>query len=81
MARVPSVQRGRAIVVTRYDEEKAVVLNPDDFRRLAALDRDLDEVAGSPLEMSEVAAKAHAIEDVPGTAIEDPAEIKRLLGL
>ena len=38
-ARVPSVPPGRAIVYTRDDEEKSVVLNPQDYRHLSALDR------------------------------------------
>jgi hypothetical protein len=80
-ARVPSVPIGTALVVTRYDEEKAVVLNPQDFHRLSALDHDLEELSSDPPELSELALKAHALEDQPGQPVEDPARIKDLLGL
>jgi PHD/YefM family antitoxin component YafN of YafNO toxin-antitoxin module len=80
-ARVPSVQPGKAVVVTRYDEEKAVVLHPDDFKRLSELESDLDEIAAARPAMSDRALRAHAAEDAAGEAIENPAEIKRLLGL
>ncbi len=80
-ARVPAVPPGTAIVFTRYDEEKAVVLSPEDFHRLSALDHDLEELASDRPELGELALKAHAIEDTPGAPIEDPDEIKALLGL
>jgi PHD/YefM family antitoxin component YafN of YafNO toxin-antitoxin module len=80
-ARVPSVAPGRAIVYTRYGEEKAVVMNPQDFRRLAELDEALSSIVLAAPEMSELARRAHALEDTPGTAIEDAAAIKALLGL
>ena len=80
-ARVPSVPVGTALVFTRYDEEKAVVLNPEDFHRLNALDHDLGEIALDRLPLSDLALKAHALEDKPGVAIEDPQKIKALLGL
>jgi len=80
-ARVPSVPVGTALVFTRYDEEKAVVLNPQDFHRLRALDHDLEEVSTAQPALSELALKAHAIEDRPGAPVEDPGEIKALLGL
>jgi hypothetical protein len=80
-ARVPSVTVGTALVFTRYDEEKAVVLHPQDFHRLSALDRDLEELSSDRPVLSEVALEAHALEDRPGTPVEDPGEIKALLGL
>lgn len=80
-ARVPSVPPGRAIVYTRYDEEKTVVMNPQDFRRLTALDEALAAVVFDRPEISELALKAHALEDTPGQAVENPAEINTLLGL
>ena len=80
-ARVPSVPVGRAIVFTRYDEDKAVVLNPRDFHRLSALDRDLEELASDRSALSELALKAHALEDAPGTTVEDANQIEALLGL
>lgn len=79
-ARVPSVPPGRAIVFTRYDEEKAVVLNPADFRRLAELDDDLDELSQTA-GASDLVLEALDLEDRPATPIEDPARIKSLLGL
>jgi hypothetical protein len=80
-ARVPAVPRGKAIVYTRYDEEKSVVMNPEDFHRLAALEEDLAEVAFDQIELSELALEAHRLEDTPGTPIEDPTQIRALLGL
>lgn len=80
-ARVPPVQPGRAVIVTRYDEEKAVVLHPVDFQRLSALEHDLDELATERPTMSELALRAQAMEDAPGAPIEDPGQIKALLGL
>jgi hypothetical protein len=79
-ARVPSVPRGKAIVYTRYAEEKSVVMNPEDFRRLAALDEALADVADERSGPSELALKAHVLEDTPGEPVEDPVEIKSLLG-
>ena len=79
-ARVPSVSPGRAIVYTRYDEEKAVVMNPQDFHRLAAIDEALAEITAERPAMSDLALRAHELEDTPGQAIEDPTEIKALLG-
>ena len=80
-ARVPSVPPGRAIVYTRYDEEKSVVMNPQDFYRLAALDEALAEIVDDGAALSELALKAHELEDMPGEPVEDPVEIKALLGL
>jgi len=80
-ARVPAVAPGRAIVYTRYDEEKSVVINPDDFHRLATLDSDLAELALEPIEMSDLALEAHRLEGTPGVPVEDPARIEALLGL
>jgi hypothetical protein len=72
---------GTALVFTRYDEEKAVVLNPQDFHRLSALDQDLEELASDRPVLSQLAVKAHALEDTPGAPVEDPSQIKALLGL
>jgi PHD/YefM family antitoxin component YafN of YafNO toxin-antitoxin module len=80
-ARVPRVQQGKAVVVTRYDEEKAVILHPEDFRRLSELERDLEDIARTRPEMSDLALKALALEDVPGSPVEDPEQIRSLLGL
>jgi len=80
-ARVPSVPPGKAIVFTRYDEEKTVVMNPEDFHRLAALDEALAEVSLGSIEMSDLALKAHELEDTPATPVEDPEAIQALLDL
>lgn len=80
-ARVPSVPVGTAVVFTRYGEEKAVVLNPQDFHRLRALDRDLERVSAAHPALSALALKAHELEDRPGVPVEDADEIKALLGL
>ena len=80
-ARVPAVPRGSAIVYARYGEEKTVVMNPDDFHRLVALDESLAEIASEAPVMSDLVLEAHALEDTPGSPVEDPAAIKALLGL
>lgn len=79
--RVPPVSAGTAVIVTRYDEEKAVVLSPEDFERLAALDEALDDVVlGDRLQLTELARKAHRLEDEPGVPVEDPELLESLLG-
>lgn len=80
-ARVPTPQPGTALVFTRYAEAKAVVLHPEDFNRLSALDSGLEELSSERLTLSDLAAKAHALEDAPGTPVENPDEIKALLRL
>jgi hypothetical protein len=80
-ARVPSVPVGLALVFTRYNEEKAVVMNPLDFQRLRALDHDLARLTSDRPELSDLALKAHALEDQPATGVENPDQIKALLGL
>lgn len=69
------------MVYTRYDREKAVVVNPEDFHRLSALDHDLGELSHDDSGLTRVALEAHAIEDRPGTPVEDPVAIRALLGL
>ena len=56
-------------------------MNPDDFHRLIALDESLAEVVAAASTMSELVLVAHALEDTPGSPIEDPAAIKALLDL
>lgn len=81
-ARVPAVSPGRAVVVTRYHEEKAVVLNPSDFHRLASIDAALDEIAAADAPvMTQLVLRAHRLEDEPGEPVEEPEAIKALLGL
>ncbi len=80
--RVPALAEGQALVVTRYDEEKAVVMNPRDFRRLAALDAALEalQAADAP-DLTPLVLEAHRLEDEPDEPLEEPAAIRRLLGL
>jgi hypothetical protein len=80
-ARVPSVLPGHAILFTRYDEEKSVVLHPDDYRRLVSLDEELAAIALPRPEMSELVLAAHRLEDTPGAPVEDAGEIRKLLDL
>jgi hypothetical protein len=80
-ARVPAVEKGTALVITRYRTEKAVILHPEDFDRLSSLDHDIAEIAEGRPEIGELAAKAHALEDSAGAPLEDPAEIRAMLGL
>lgn len=81
-ARVPTVPPGKAIVYTRYDEEKTVVMNPEDFHRFVEIDDVLAELmSADPVHVTELVRKAHELEDEPGVSTEDPAAIKALLGL
>jgi hypothetical protein len=78
--RVPTPSEGTALVFTRYRSEQAVVMHPSDFKRLTQLDEAL-EAYGAQTPISDLALRAHRGESTPGTPIEDPAEIKRRLGL
>lgn len=80
-ARVPAVERGSALVVRRYGAEHAVVVHPEDFRRLAALDAALAEIDGERPQPSDLTVKAHRLEDRPAGALEDADAIRALLGL
>jgi hypothetical protein len=79
-ARVPAVEAGQAIVFTRYDEDRSVVLSPSDFERLAAIDEALDVTIGDRPTAGELAEAARRLEDEPGESLEDAAAIARLLG-
>lgn len=78
--RVPTPTEGTALVFTRYRSERAVVMHPNDFKRLTEIDEALD-THGAQAPISDLAFRAHLAESTPGTAIEDPAEIKRRLNL
>lgn len=79
--RVPAVPAGTAVIVTRYDVEKAVVVSPEDFERLAALDAALDDIVlGDRLPLTELAREAHRLEDEPAAPVEDPELLEALLG-
>lgn len=65
-----------------YDEEKAVVMNPRDFRRLLALDGALDAIqAIDAPALTQLVLEAHRLEDEPDEPVEDPKAIRALLGL
>ncbi len=79
--RFPELRPGTATVVHRYDKERAFVLHPADFHRLAAL----DELAASALalpsfELSAAAVAAHREESASGESVTDPRALKALLG-
>ncbi len=76
---MPAPPPGHAVVFTRYDKECSVVLNPQDFHRLAELDAALAEI--ERIIPSELALRVHQIEDAPGSPIEDAEQIDRLLAL
>lgn len=81
-ARVPAISPGKALIFTRYGEERGVVMNPDDFHRLAELDEALADVASSGRpRMSDLVLEARMLEDEPGQPLEEPSAIKALLGL
>jgi hypothetical protein len=79
--RVPDPQRGVATVVSRYRRERAVLLHPDDFHRLDALDALVADVSATdPLALGDAAAAAHRDEDTPGEPVTDPALLDELFG-
>jgi hypothetical protein len=79
--RIPDQKPGTATVISRYRKERAVLIHPDDFHRLQALD---DFVAGAvttePLELSDAAIAAHRAEETPTTPITDPERLAELFG-
>ena len=76
--RFPRPSRGVGTRVTRYREDYAVILHPDDFRQLEALDELVGEAARlDRLMPSEIGARVH-LEDRPDRPIEDAASLKRL---
>ena len=80
--RVPIVEAGEAIVYTRYEKEKTVAVNPDDFRRLAQLEVDLDEISASDhIALDDFALEGLIEEARPKQPIEDAAQIEAVLGL
>lgn len=78
--RLPEVTAGVATVVRRYDKERAYVLHPDDFRRLAALEELAAAALATPrIHLSDAALAAHRDEDTAGPTITDPAALHALL--
>ena len=80
-ARVPATKAGTATVIRRYGKERAFVLHPSDFHRLAALDDLVSTVSRlDPLDFSEAAVRAHREESTAGESVTDPAVLGELLG-
>lgn len=80
--RIPTPERGTAVHVTRYSKDQSVILHPDDFDELQALDGLIERACRlKPLELSEAALRAHFEEDrSAGEAIEDAATLRKLFG-
>jgi hypothetical protein len=79
--RVPDPKAGEVTVISRYGKERAMLIHPDDFRRLDELDRMLAEVSElAPLEPSPEALRAHLEEGAAGEPITDPARLAELFG-
>jgi hypothetical protein len=78
--RIPRPSRGVATRVTRYREDYSVILHPDDFKQLEALDELVSEACRlDPVRISDVGVRVH-LEDRPSRPIEDAATLKRLFG-
>lgn len=79
--RIPEPRPGVATAVHRYREERAVILHPSDFHRLADVEQLVTELSAfSPIEPSAAAMSAHIESDTPGAAIVDPAKLDELFG-
>lgn len=80
--RIPVPARGTAVHVTRYGRDQSVILHPDDYRLLDALEELVERASRlPPLEVSEAGYAAHVDEDRSrGEPVEDPATLRRLLG-
>jgi hypothetical protein len=77
--RIPPPSRGVAIRVTRYKQDHSVILHPDDFSELQALDKLVSDVGRlEPLRLSEAGRRAHLEEDRSTEPIEDPKVLRRL---
>jgi hypothetical protein len=76
--RFPRPSRGVGTRVTRYREDYAVILHPEDFRHLEALEQLVGDASRLDRMMpSETGARVH-LEDRPERPIEDAATLKRL---
>jgi hypothetical protein len=79
--RVPSPRRGTAMRVTRYRKDHSVILHPDDFAELEALDALAQRASRvEPLRVSEAGYRAHLEEDRSTEPVEDHAILRRLFG-
>jgi hypothetical protein len=78
--RLPRPSRGVATRVTRYREDHSVILHPDDFRHLEALEELVSEASRlDRLAPSDIGVRVH-LEDRPSEPIEDAATLNRLFG-
>lgn len=79
--RIPKPRPGVATAVHRYREERAVILHPSDFHRLADVERIVTELSAFALiEPSATATSAHIDSDTPGSPVTDPAKLDELFG-
>lgn len=80
-ARIPRPEPGEATVIERYGKERAIVLHPQDFRRLLELEGLAEDAARlEPVKLSEEAIRAHREEGTPGPVVTDPALLAELFG-
>lgn len=79
--RVPRTDRGEATLVERYGKERAVVLHPEDYRRLCELEALVEEAARlAPVQLSEEAIRAHREEGTPDQPLTDVRALAKLFG-
>ncbi|HEX3324942.1 MAG TPA: hypothetical protein VHR65_07435 [Solirubrobacterales bacterium] len=80
--RIPAPVQGTAMHVTRYGRDQSVILHPDDYHALGALDELVERACRvPPLKVSEAGYAAHMEEDRGrGEPIEDPVALRKLLG-
>lgn len=70
-----------ATAVHRYREERAVILHPADFHRLADVERLVSELSSfEPIEPSSAATEAHVETDTPKSPITEPTTLDQLFG-
>ena len=84
--RAPAVQRGTAIIVTRYREDvaKVALVNPEDLAMLEESHDLLDALdEDAPTSLSKITSKALRLEDRPDpeARVENPEHIAKILGL
>jgi hypothetical protein len=76
--RVPATAPGEVTKVTRYGEERVVLIHPVDYARLGRIDELITEMFPAPAEPSEVAIEAYFELETPGEAVTDADTIHRL---
>lgn len=82
--RAPEIPRGEALIVGRYrdDNPKVALVNPEDLSMLEEshdLLEGLTALESQPLDA--LTLKTRALEDRPGSSVEDPDRIAVILGL